>query len=388
MGNQTSIKIPHEAKLESSKDIRSPFENVTPLPVPLSNVQCVTHKQEIIICGGSNEKLCYSYNTITNQYKLICSYPENFKVIGQSVVKLMSNNKDTNTITLLSVGGQGAMEEKSTWIMNYVSVWNEKLRKPKNCNKWVPFTDNNDNQISIGRIEDNYFGVRTVIGGSNNNLLFITYLPKNIDVFDLRTFQYIKYGTLPTEYSSIHYHCFVPNVESTMSNKEKNEMILLCQKAGILIKYNEGKNTFQFHKLWVCTTIKSLFFQGWVFVKDVFLFFGGCADKSNGFSDIVYKYSISRNKWVKCEKTWPISLRDCTGVWNEDTMYLHIIGGSDGDRTVTTHIRINLQSWMKEEETEIERLWISEEEEKRDLEENKIELDEMKNEIALEKLKV
>ncbi|ETO01465.1 hypothetical protein RFI_35975, partial [Reticulomyxa filosa] len=71
----------------------------------------------------------------------------------------------------------------------------------------VPFTDNHNNPIIIGRDYDDYGGMLAVIGGSNNHLLFITYFFNNISVFNLNTFQFIKHDTLPIN-DCINYHCF------------------------------------------------------------------------------------------------------------------------------------------------------------------------------------
>ncbi|ETO34871.1 hypothetical protein RFI_02217, partial [Reticulomyxa filosa] len=188
------------------------FQILKDLPVPLSRSQCVLHKHEILICGGEGSQACYSYDTLKNEFKFICEYPSDIILRGHCVVKLVDNNsKDDNQITLLSFGGW----DKHTLIMKYVSVWsnennnsdNEKNRS-NNYNKWVPFTDNHNNPITIGRIEDIYEGARAVIGGSNNHLLFITYPIDNISVFNLNTFRFIKYSTLLIQDFSIANHCF------------------------------------------------------------------------------------------------------------------------------------------------------------------------------------
>ncbi|ETO10602.1 hypothetical protein RFI_26777 [Reticulomyxa filosa] len=196
------------------------FQTLKALPTPLYQPQCVSHKHELLICGGTHNRDCYSYHTLTNEYKFICSYPSDVKLFGHCVVKLI-DNKNSNEITLLSFGGFF----KHTLVMKYVSVWSNnndndneinKSKKSSNYNEWVPFTDNHNYPIQIGRDEDKYEGVRAVIGGSDNHLLFITYYPKNISVFDLNTFQFIKHDTVPT-YNPTWYHCF------RKKEKEKNE---------------------------------------------------------------------------------------------------------------------------------------------------------------------
>ncbi|ETO09990.1 hypothetical protein RFI_27387, partial [Reticulomyxa filosa] len=178
------------------------FQTLKELPTPLSHSQCVLYKHELLICGGWNKRSCYSYHTIKNEYKFICDYPSHVKLHGHCVVKLVdNNNKDINQITLLSFGSAHNGKNKHTLVMKYISVWNNILNKSNefnNYNQWIPFINNNNHPIIIGRNQDKYIGARAVIGGSNNNLLFITYLINNISVFDLNTYQFIKHSTLPT----------------------------------------------------------------------------------------------------------------------------------------------------------------------------------------------
>ncbi|ETO00299.1 hypothetical protein RFI_37148, partial [Reticulomyxa filosa] len=163
----------------------------------------------------------------------ICEYPSDVILNGHCVVKLVdsnsNNDKDNNQITLLSFD-RHLYTKKHTLVMKYVSVWNDdnnndknqnqnetnklkklnefnQLNKSNNYNQWIPLTDNHNNPIIIGRDQDNYYGVRALVGGVNNNLLFITYAANNISVFDLNTFQIIKNDILPTD-DLIRYHCF------------------------------------------------------------------------------------------------------------------------------------------------------------------------------------
>ncbi|ETN97556.1 hypothetical protein RFI_39973 [Reticulomyxa filosa] len=122
---------------------RTIFAALSPLPIPLFQGQCISYKQEILICGGNKVNECYSYHTIQKQYKFICSYPKDVILLGHCVVDI-KNNK--NKITLLSFGGSF----KHTLIMNYTSVWNDKI-VVKN-NKWIPLKDNNNNIICIDKV--------------------------------------------------------------------------------------------------------------------------------------------------------------------------------------------------------------------------------------------
>ncbi|ETO21263.1 hypothetical protein RFI_15939, partial [Reticulomyxa filosa] len=343
----------------------SPFQSLKKLPTPLDESQCVIYKHELLICGGSGERACYSYHILKNEYNFICDYPSDVKLYGHCVVKLVDNNQTT----LLSFGGS----PKHTLVMKYVSVWSNisnKSNEFNNYNQWIPFTDSHNFPIQIGRDIDDYYGMRAMIGGMNNNLLFITYYPKNISVFDLNTFQFIKHDTLPTD-NSIFLHCFVSNSENGQgqkmikTNKEKNkqnyQMLLFYRKTGLSIGYNEDNNIFQFHKLPVCEDIASFCAYAYVYVNDVIFFFGGL--NYPNVSKLVHEYSIQENKWITFENTLPGPLRGCVAILSEED-YLHIIGGQDDKTTiVSTHIKTKVRIWdplqlLKNEIKCIIRCWL------------------------------
>ncbi|ETO11481.1 hypothetical protein RFI_25895, partial [Reticulomyxa filosa] len=89
----------------------------------------------------------------------------------------------------------------------------------------------------------------------------------NISVFDLNTFQFIKYHTLSTDYY-IGRHCFVSTSENRQvqemmkinqeKDKQNYQMLLFCRNTGLSIKYDDEDSIFQFHQLPVCDNI-SLF---------------------------------------------------------------------------------------------------------------------------------
>ncbi|ETO04965.1 hypothetical protein RFI_32431 [Reticulomyxa filosa] len=181
--------------IKDSKAV-DPFLMLASLPVPLHQAQCVAYKDEILICGGFLGKICYSYHTRKNRYKYICSYPEEIKLHGHCVVKRI-NKDDPNEITLLSFGGG----MRHALILNYESVWDDdkddeidgnKMEEKNAKNEWRPFTNDKTEP---------------------NHLLFITYRPRNIAVFDLNQLQCIKYDTLPSV-NSAFYHCFVSKMDN------------------------------------------------------------------------------------------------------------------------------------------------------------------------------
>ncbi|ETO29687.1 hypothetical protein RFI_07432 [Reticulomyxa filosa] len=136
------------------------FQSLKELPIPLFQSQCVVHKHELLIC----ERACYSYHTIKNEYKFICEYPSDVKLSGHCVVKLVDkdSNKHRNQITLLSFGGS-EYTKRHTLIMKYVSVWSNMSSNSNNHNQWVPFTDNHNHPIIIGRNNSDYRGGRAVL---------------------------------------------------------------------------------------------------------------------------------------------------------------------------------------------------------------------------------
>ncbi|ETO24695.1 hypothetical protein RFI_12465 [Reticulomyxa filosa] len=353
MANQTTTQKYPKEETEQSQHLTTstPFQSLKALPVPLKDFSCTLHKHEIFICGGQSKKDCYSYHTIKNEYKLICKYPSSIDTDGYNVLKLVDNNsKENNEITLLSFGGSSYLK-KHAFVMKYISVWSNSddngINKSNNYNQWVPFTDNYGHPIYIGRDEDNHRGMRTVIGGSNNHLLFITYASNNISVFDLNTFQIVAHTLLPA-YSWIQYHCFVPKPEMMKTNKKKiYEMLLFCAKTGLLIEYNEDNNTFQFHQLPVCKDIEPFYQYAYICVNDIILFFGGhyWKDCNHFISKSVHKYSIQENSWTTFQNTLPSQLYGCVAILSEDNTHIHIIGGQNNEKTtVPTHVKTKGQN--------------------------------------------
>ncbi|ETO16715.1 hypothetical protein RFI_20624 [Reticulomyxa filosa] len=233
MSKQTTTQNSQKRETEQSQQITTHFQTLKELPTPLKQSQCVLHKHELIICGGYNQRACYSYHILKNEYKFICEYPSHVKLIEHCVLKLLDSNsnnnkdKDNNQITLLSFGGAKG-RKRYTLMMKYISVWSDdknEMNKLNNCNQWIPFTDNNNHPIIIGEGQCHiYQGARALIGGIKNNLLFITYHKNNISVFNLNTFQFIKHDKLPINH--IQFHCFV----SKLKNEQVQEMMKTNQE--------------------------------------------------------------------------------------------------------------------------------------------------------------
>ncbi|ETO31966.1 hypothetical protein RFI_05151 [Reticulomyxa filosa] len=306
MGNQTTTQKQSQLNITSTS-----FQSLKDLPTPLFYSQCVTHKHELLICGGYEQR-----------------------AFGHCVVKLVDNNsKDSNQITLLSFGGS-PFTKKYTLAMKYVSVWSnisKKSNKLNNYNQWIPFTDNDNHSIIIGREYDDYRGGV---------------------VFDLNTFQFIKHDTLPTN-NIIFYHCFVSNSENGQGqqmmtkNKQNCQILLFCFKTGLSIEYDEDNNIFKFHQLQVCDDIAPLFRYAYVCINDAILFFGGCNnifDENFIVSKAVYMYSIREYKWITFENTLPSSLTDFVAILSEDSTYVHIIGGHEKE-ILSIHMKTKVSGW-------------------------------------------
>ncbi|ETO14237.1 hypothetical protein RFI_23131, partial [Reticulomyxa filosa] len=369
-----------KAQKFTDMDDASPFQTVASLPIPLRHAQCVVHKHEILICGGYNHNVCYSYHTVKNQYKRICSYPKYLELTGHYVVRhVTSDSKNDKEILLLSFG-QSGYEKKYILAMRYISVWEkDKNKKLKNKhNKWQFLTDNNDQAITIVGNEDNFVGARATIGGENKHLLFITYYPNNISVYNLNTWQYVKHATLPVD-SILISHCFV---SKNHKKKKSSEMMLFNQRVGLSIEYDEDNNVFNFQKVRVCKTIGQLCFYGYVCVNNSILFFGGKNGRGATVNE-VYQYSISDDKWTKYEQTLPMALRDCTVVLSDDNAFVHIIGGFDGENKLAIHMKADVKNWIRGEQ----QLMI-EDQEIVDIEKIHMELEGMNHDLDIKKLKV
>ncbi|ETO22662.1 hypothetical protein RFI_14532, partial [Reticulomyxa filosa] len=192
--------------------------------------------------------------------------------------------------------------------MKYVSVWDsdgdekreEKaentIESVKHLNRWLRFTNNNNKPVSIGKRDDNYEGARGVIGGSKSHLLFITYCPKNMDVFDLKV-----------------------------------EMILFSGNMALMVDYNEDINKVKFFKIRSCPTLSGI---------------------------TAFKYnSMAENKWLKMECTSAIEPCGWAMLLSGDKNFVHFIGGRGRNGNVSMHTRANIAEWMKSE-TENEKQWI------------------------------
>ncbi|ETO03222.1 WD repeat-containing protein [Reticulomyxa filosa] len=359
---------------EKQMNVTDSFQTLAPLPVALHDMRYVVHKNEIIICGSYRYYTCYSYHILKNQYKFICSYPKKAKFDDHCVVKRVTKNNDKDDITLLSFGGYGLFDEKYTLTMKYVSVWNtdddekevENENTKKRNNEWIPLTDNDNKPVIID------CGMNAIIGGSNNNLLFIFYYPKKIRVFNLNTFKYVKNSKLPID-NAMERCCFA-------TNESINEMIVFDQNIRLSIRYDEDKNIFKYHKARTYKNFKSFRSSGCVRFNDLILFFGGKEGSDTDTLKKIYRYYLSDNTWMKYEKSLPISLDDCIAIMSEDKHFIHIFG-----TTNEYHMKTQVSEWIQKE-TEMEKQWMLKDKELRDIEECRMEWKKMRQNPEVKKL--
>ncbi|ETO09892.1 G-protein beta WD-40 repeats containing protein [Reticulomyxa filosa] len=370
-----------ESEENSNPDTIIPFQSMKALPVLFFKSQCVAYKDEILICGGYFVNDCYSYHTIKDEYIRICAYPKNVELSGHCVVKIGNqDDKNANAITLLCFGGYKA-KQKYALVMKYVSVW-EKVgsKRARDSNTWKIFKDKSDHPISIGKEAVDYKEVRAVVGGSSNHLLFITYPPKNIDVFDLNNLQFQGRCILPT-YTNIESHCLVLKSNGNADKKKKSEMVLFCKDTGLSIEYNEEGKKFQFEKFRAYSKLRSCHHFAYVCINNEILFFGGY---SGNVSNRVHKYSIHDDVWMTYEHTLPVALQGSAAVLNVDNTCIYLLGGKNNQ---WINLKIKAEELMKKQ-TKQEEQWAVEEQERREIEIIRMEWNRMKDAFDIKKLKV
>ncbi|ETO11037.1 hypothetical protein RFI_26340, partial [Reticulomyxa filosa] len=314
------------------------FQILPELPKPFITPSCISFKDEILICGGYETNCCYSYHTLKKQYKYICSYPNGVRFNAHCIVQLAHPQADSNEIHLLSFGGQDKNKIKQTFSMKYKSVWeisdnhcNSKSDHDsisQNVNNWTRFAEN----CSIGKLEDSLRGLCGLIGGKNNDLLFITCYPEDIEVINLKTMKPltgIKNNIIPKgEHKlGIQYHCFVP---LTIENeKVANHFILFCYNTGLLIKYDEQNKIFNYEKLPICPAL-----------SDFALY------SKYERSKLVHKYSMKKKTWDKCKFTLPAEIYGSFAILSGNDTSVHIIGGE----VQKMHMSINVHELFERSE--------------------------------------
>ncbi|ETO20763.1 hypothetical protein RFI_16454 [Reticulomyxa filosa] len=303
---------------------------IVKLPERYSDSQSVTFENELIICGGYNNNKCYSYHTIKKEYKYICSYPGDISFDGHFVTKFMTNSQTSgNELNLLSFGGIGRNTTKCTFLMKYKSVWDyPESKTDENFNMWVKCNDNQN----IGKFNENLKGSRGLIGGKDNNLLFITHPPHNIKIVDLKTMTTIQDSKIAQKDYSFSFHFFT---YLTINNiKVQDQFILICDEGILFIEYNEKTNKFFYESIGECHNL-NIPFSSFVSFYDCIFLFGGRNVTDQGKGSCVYKWSMKNHSWKKCKFKIPLDLYSSSAILNDRATQIHIIGAeSDYDKNL------------------------------------------------------
>ncbi|ETN97414.1 hypothetical protein RFI_40115 [Reticulomyxa filosa] len=234
---------------------------------------------------------------------------------------------------------------KKTFSMKYKSVWeiSDSKSEHQSFNTWI----RHNQDTNIGKLEDDLIGVRGLIGGINNDLLFITYSPKNIKVIDLKTMKPltgIKNNIIPI--FGIDYHCLVP---LTMNNEKLiNHFILFCRNTGSLIKYDEQNKTFHYQKLPICPGLNNSY--SFVHLYDFIFSFGGFNSKFERIKN-VYKYSMKEKTWNECKFTLPMEISDSFAILSGNDKNVHVIGGKNAKgKRQEMHVSVNVEQLFEKSE--------------------------------------
>jgi len=140
-------------------------------------------------------------------------------------------------------------------------------------------------------------------GGTDHELLFITYLEFNMSVFNLNTCEFVTHVTLPITNHFISCHAFVSvcNSNENENKKKKNEMVLISKdNDGLYIRFDPFNHTFHFQTFSLPICLSSLNSYSYVCVNHVIYLFGGYEYKTKKSSKKVYKYKVRENKWMEC----------------------------------------------------------------------------------------
>jgi len=329
------------------------FLRLPELPTRMKDAACVPLNDELLICGGTENNSCYSYHLSKKQYKFICAYPKEVKLNSHTVLRCdIATNKDSvsgHTATLLSFGGSGDDNfSRHTLLMKYQSVWTN-TDVSKHLNYWSSVPKG----VRIGRQsanqKDDLQGARAIVGGTKNDLLFITHFPKNIDVFDLKSWTYVPDVNTnilpgPSDFE-LRYH-FV-------SARSSNQFILLSYQQGLLITYHQSKKEFVFQSFSfekICHSNPYAYFYHHI----SFYFENGAAK----LSMIVPSFMMSRKELGPQQKKTPFPISHCTPVITSSSTSVHLVGGIhlDGE-SQRTHFVME-REYILEEIKKVVRKWL------------------------------
>ncbi|ETO04269.1 hypothetical protein RFI_33127 [Reticulomyxa filosa] len=136
---------------------------------------------------------------------------------------------------VLSFGGKHNGSNSHTLMMKYHSVWDDQTQLQNNEWKALIHPETKEKL----QLNDYGLSTRAYIGGTNNNLLFISS-NNSINVIDITTCQYLPVdGKIPMEDS---YQCIIPF--APQNEIAVNEFVLIGTKNCMRMKYDEKKLNF------------------------------------------------------------------------------------------------------------------------------------------------
>ncbi|ETO19144.1 hypothetical protein RFI_18087 [Reticulomyxa filosa] len=315
------------------------FESLKNLPISFWHAQCVSLEDEILICGGFCINACYSYHLVVQDYKSVCTYPTNLEsaLNGHGVIKCeksastKSKDKkkeekvDIEEEMLLSFGGESSSSNNHVLLMKYKSVW----ENPNYQNVWHPLRN--------GFGSNHYMEyVRAVISGPNDSYLFIVYPLRNLAVIDLNSLQCIAKEELPIErlwFGS----CFV---------KANDELLLFTYRQGLSIKQIDNFRRLKYQVFSVCDGLKDTNSYSFVCLRNsVVVFFGGY-QKDGTHSNHIFQFFVHDQSWKLCPLQMPVAISGTCAVVERDALWIHIIGGHDGNRPKKRHCKIKTKEFI------------------------------------------
>ncbi|ETO14832.1 hypothetical protein RFI_22535 [Reticulomyxa filosa] len=300
-----------------SKFVFSEKESALDLPA------CVSLDDELLICGGSNSRNCYSYHLGKREYKLVCSYPNDATLGGHTVVLCPPRSSTEDTFTLISFG-VSSLKHKPLQ-MEYESVWNErKSTTASTRNEWTPIMDTTNE--ANGQSSINLQGCRGVVSGLHNDLLFVTRYPNKIDVLSMQTWTPLKRvqnNTVPLSITNtLEFHCFV--------SIGCNEFLLVSQNNCISIRFNQQQNKFSYD-FWPLSPFSLCWIYSYVLFQSQLLIFGGWNFVDDNILNVIFTLDISRKFWSRSLSHLPLLLYRNTAIADSTLSSVHLIGGRNSD---------------------------------------------------------
>ncbi|ETO35721.1 hypothetical protein RFI_01341 [Reticulomyxa filosa] len=292
-----------------------------PLPTELWLGQCVSVEDEILICGGYFMSKCYSYHVTKRQYKEVCAYPIEVELDGHSVIKCEEQTAKRYT-TLVSLGGDGEWTATHMLVLRYQSVWKSVgtcAREGERFNEWIIVESKQSNDKN-----KDWTDARGLVSGENNNLLFVTHPPHNIDIIDLRSFSFVQHvqdSHLPV--SELHFHGLVLLAP--------NHFLLLHDGNMYTFRYDQSANRFTFDEQ-KTESFHSVLMQQrytYVFLEPQLIVLGGYSGSWRTSSDDVHVFHVHCKTWTRYPHKIPLSINGSVAVARVGEPVFHLIGGQD-----------------------------------------------------------